>query len=83
MLWRKAKRNKKCWAEEGNVIWSFIVEGYAHRVVFKQRLEGSEGLSHPDVREKSIPHRRRSRCKGSEMEEKMKYFRNSQKASIH
>ena len=39
-------------------------------VVFKQRLEGSEGMSHPDLREKSVPHRSWSQCKGSEVGEK-------------
>ena len=80
MLWRKAKGNKECWVEKGNVICSFILERHTHRVVFKQRLEGREGVSYADLREKSLPQRRSSKCKGSEMEEENEVFQEQQRS---
>ena len=45
----------------------FYLEGHIHMVVFRQRPEASEGVSHPDITEKNISHGENSTCKGPEM----------------
>lgn len=66
----------KCFGERlretGNAGWRecnllFYLEGHIHMVVFRQRPEASEGVSHPDIREKNISHGENSTCKGPEM----------------
>ena len=44
-----------------------VRKGLGEKATFKQRFEGDEGVSHADIWQKRVLHRRNGKCKGPEV----------------